>query len=279
MSWAVWLTGVPGSGKSTLARAVADRLAGMGQSVTVLELDRMRRFVTPAPTSSDAERDVVYRALVWVAASLTEAGLPVVIDATAHRRQWRDLARAVIPRFAEVHVTCPLEVATTREQRRRGGAAPPGIYARAGRPGARVPGIDVPYEPPLAPDLVVDGAGEPIDRAAERVTAMALGLAGAGAHPAPADRWVIWITGRPGSGKSTLACGAAERLQSDGIPIKLLAFADLRALLAPGYTPPAADEILHRAVIYAARLLTRAGVAVIVDATAPRLAWRPGCAP
>lgn len=86
MSWAVWITGPPGSGKSTLARTVAARLGAAGTRAAVLELDAMRRIVTPSPTYSDAERDLVYRALVWVAATLVGAGVPVIVDATAPTR-------------------------------------------------------------------------------------------------------------------------------------------------------------------------------------------------
>jgi len=159
MSWAIWITGLPGSGKTTLARAVAEALGAEATPVRVLELDAIRRVVTPAPTYSEAERDVVYRALVYMAKALTEAGVPVLIDATGHRRAWRELARALIPAFAEVELVCPLEVCRERERTRRPGAAPPAIYVRSGLPGATVPGVDVPYEPPRHPELIVDTAG------------------------------------------------------------------------------------------------------------------------
>src|SRR5262249_55103422 len=92
VSWAIWITGVPGSGKSTLARAAVAKLHALGVPVRELELDEIRKTLTPSPTYSDAERDIVYRALAFIAAMLAEAGAPVIIDATAHRRVWRDLA-------------------------------------------------------------------------------------------------------------------------------------------------------------------------------------------
>ena len=102
MSWAIWITGLPGSGKSSLARGTASELEAFGERVVVLELNAIRKFLTPAPTYAPAERDVVYRALVGMAALLTSAGVPVIVDATAHRRVWRDLARALIDRFAKL---------------------------------------------------------------------------------------------------------------------------------------------------------------------------------
>ena len=143
MSWAIWITGIPGSGKSTLARAAGEELRARGYPARILELDQIRKTLTPEPRDTDTERDVVYRALAWMAGLLTEAGVSVIVDATAHRRAWRDLARAAIPRFAEVQIVCPLEVAEERERSRSGSNAPRGIHERAGQPGATVPGLDV----------------------------------------------------------------------------------------------------------------------------------------
>jgi len=58
MSWAIWITGPPGSGKTTLARGVAAALEARGITLKVLELDEIRKVVTPAPTYSEIERDV-----------------------------------------------------------------------------------------------------------------------------------------------------------------------------------------------------------------------------
>jgi len=155
MGWAIWITGLPGSGKTALAQGVAAALHKRGLPVKVLELDEIRRVVTPEPAYSDAERDIVYRALAYMAKLVTEAGAPVIIDATAPRRVWRDLARRLIPAFAEVQLLCPIEVCREREQHRQAGHAPPAIYARAGQPGATVPGVNVPYEEALHPELVL----------------------------------------------------------------------------------------------------------------------------
>jgi len=156
VSWAIWITGPPGSGKTTLARGVAEALEARGLALKVLELDEIRRVVTPEPTYSAAEREIVYRALAYMAKLLTEAGMPVLIDATAHRRAWRDLARNLIPAFAEVQLLCPLEVCREREESRGPGHAPRAIYARSGGPRATVPGVDVPYEASLDAELTLN---------------------------------------------------------------------------------------------------------------------------
>ncbi len=279
MSWAIWITGLPGSGKSVIARAVEAELRAMAQPVKRLELDEIRKCITPEPRYTDRARDVVYRALGYMAVTLVEADTPVLIDATAHRRVWRDLVRAVVPRFAEVQLVCPLEVCQERERTRTPGPAPRDIYGQAGRPGATVPGVDVRYEPALAPELLIDTSEQSVDEAAGRVARLAAGLAVAAETEAAATErepgWAIWITGRPGSGKSTLALRVTEALREGDTRVRLLDLASVRRFLLddrPG--DDAEQDLVHRALAYTAKLLTEAGVSVIVDATAGRRAWR-----
>jgi len=52
MSWAIWITGLPGSGKTTIAQKLHDTLGDIDidVDVKVLELDEIRRFITPVPS-------------------------------------------------------------------------------------------------------------------------------------------------------------------------------------------------------------------------------------
>jgi len=217
----------------------------------------------------------VYRTLVYLAAMLTEAGVPVIIDATAHRRAWRDLARREIPGFAEVQIVCPVDVARDRERTRAPGHAPRDIYAHAERPGAAVPGVNVPYEPALAPELVIDTSRENPKTSMDQIVALTRRLAAGHAHRDAPPPWAIWITGRPGSGKTTLAGRVAEAVAIRGFRVKVLDVISLaRFLSREMLISESHQEIVHRALAYAAKLLVDAGVAVIVDASAPRRAWR-----
>jgi len=276
VSSAIWITGPPASGKSVLARAAAAVLHASGEQVVVLELDETREVVTPAPTYTDTERDVVYRALVYMAVALTATGARVIIDATAHRRAWRDLARRQISRFAEVQLICPLNVCREREIERAVGHAPRGIYARAAAP-AVVAGVNVPYEPALRPEVTIDTYREANDVAVDRVVAAIRELGAPRERETEGRRaaWAIWVTGLPGSGKTTLSRQVAESLAARSTPVQVIDFAEFRrALLDDGPESDATREIVHRALAYTAKLLTDAGVPVIVDATAPRRAWR-----
>ncbi len=149
---ALWITGLPGSGKSTIAEA----LKNTHPEFIILRMDELRKVVTPEPTYSDPEREIVYRALVFLAKKLTDLGHHVVIDATGNLRRWRDLARGIIPKYIEVYLRCPIELCMKREnQRLERREAPKDIYKK-GAEGWPVPGMVVPYEEPLNPEIVVE---------------------------------------------------------------------------------------------------------------------------
>ncbi len=152
MSWVVWITGLPGSGKSTLSEALKEKVP----SAEIVGMDELRKIVTPEPVYSDSEREYVYRALVYTAKTLNELGYNVIIDATGNRRSWRQLARAQIPFFLEVYLECSLELCTQRENTRIDRhAAPEGIYEK-GEKGWPVPGVNIAYEAPEKPELIIN---------------------------------------------------------------------------------------------------------------------------
>lgn len=160
-SIAIWLTGLPASGKSTIAAALKPKLEEIG-SVEVFESDAVRRILTPHPTYSDVERDLLYRSLAFMGAKLVSHGVMVIFDATANRRAYRDFARSLIPKFIEVWVECPLELAIQRDYK--------GTYQRGQRgESSTVPGLQEPYEAPLNPEVRIDTTKMNASEAAEIV--------------------------------------------------------------------------------------------------------------
>ena len=161
-AFAVWVTGLPASGKSTLVAALKAQLAGSQIDAAVLESDVLRQVFTPHPNYGDEERDTFYRQMVYVGALLTQHGIPVIFDATANRRAYRNRARQQIPHFVEVFLDCPLELCQARD--------PKGIYRSARDSGGNnVPGLHASYEPPENPDVVVLAGQEPPEVGAGRV--------------------------------------------------------------------------------------------------------------
>ena len=169
LRWALWLTGLPGSGKTVIAHKVKQLLEESAVKVRILQLDEIRKVITPTPTYSGAERDMVYSSLAYMAKLLTEVGTNVIIDATGNRLRYRELARKLIPNFAEVYLQCPLEVCIRRESERQNQFSPQDIYTKSKKEDATVPGVNVPYEQPKAPEIVVDTVRLDIDQAAEKI--------------------------------------------------------------------------------------------------------------
>jgi adenylylsulfate kinase len=146
VSTVVWFTGLPASGKTTLAEQVRDRIGGV-----LLDSDALREVLE---TADYADRDAFYRRLATLAAMLARQGHVVLVAATAPRQAHRATARALAPRFVEVHVATSLDECERRDPKR--------LYAeaRAGR-APLLPGVGVPYEAPVAPEVVANGGADP----------------------------------------------------------------------------------------------------------------------
>jgi adenylylsulfate kinase len=169
--WCVWITGLPGSGKSTIALTLLQILSRKGVRAQILSSDALRKVMTPNPKYSLEERNNVYATLVFIAKLLTENGVNTIIDATGNLRQYRETARKQIPRFMEAYIKCSIEICIKRETKRgKTFHAPEKIYERALRGEApTVPGIGVPYEEPLHPEVTVDSSTQTPEECAQKI--------------------------------------------------------------------------------------------------------------
>jgi sulfate adenylyltransferase len=163
----VFFTGLSGSGKSTIARGPADELAETGErSVTLIDGDVARRFLTAGLSFSKADRDENVRRIGFVASEAARHGglalcCPIAPYAQA-RAAARQLALSAGAGFVLVHVSTPLDVCESRDRK--------GLYARA-RQGliSGMTGLDDPYELPADADLVIDTSNLSIDDAIDSV--------------------------------------------------------------------------------------------------------------
>lgn len=180
MTWVAWFTGLPGCGKTTIVKAVKAVLSEKSIEVKVLQLDEIRRVITPNPKYTDEERVIVYASLAYMAKLLADEGINVIIDATANRRKYRDLARRLVPKFAEVYIKADIGACMAREAQRKAEFAPKDIYKKAALEKAPVPGINVDYEEPMNPEISVDSSRIDPEKNAEIIADRIIELFGNG---------------------------------------------------------------------------------------------------
>ena len=161
-AFAVWLTGIPSSGKSTLARRLAEKLKSMDFRVEILESDSLRKLLTPNPKYTEEERDYFYKSMTVIGKYLVDNGICVVFDATAHKRKYREYARKLIKNFIEVYVYSTVEACIERDVK--------GLYKKAleGKI-TTLPGLQIPYEEPINPDVVVETHKETVEESLKKI--------------------------------------------------------------------------------------------------------------
>ena len=147
-AFTLWFTGLPSSGKTTLARLVEAEILRRGFPVAVLDGDEVRTWLTAGLGFTREDRDENIRRIASLALFLNKIGVAAITSAISPYRQARDNARALVGRFVEGYVDCPLEVCEGRDVK--------GLYKKA-RKGevASFTGVSDPYEPPLAPEVTV----------------------------------------------------------------------------------------------------------------------------
>ena len=147
----VWFTGLSGSGKSTLANALEKELHAQGKHTYLLDGDNVRQGLSKDLGFTDADRVENIRRIAEVAKLMMDAGLIVMTAFISPFRQEREMARELIgpENFVEVYVSTPLAVCEQRDVK--------GLYKKA-RSGLlpNMSGIGSPYEPPLAPQIILN---------------------------------------------------------------------------------------------------------------------------
>ena len=160
----LWFTGLSGSGKSTVANLLEAELAATGRHTYLLDGDNVRHGLNRDLGFTDADRVENIRRVAETARLMVDAGLIVLVSFISPFRSERQMARELMEddEFLEIYVNTSLEVCEARD--------PKGLYRRA-RAG-EIPnftGISSDYEPPEAPEFVIDGSDGDPEGAAHRL--------------------------------------------------------------------------------------------------------------
>ena len=160
----LWITGLPAAGKSTVADRIEQKLHAAGLHTYLLDGDNVRHGLNRDLGFTEQDRVESVRRVAEIAKLMVDAGLVVIVSMISPFRSERRMARDLVSEgeFVEVFVDTPLAVCESRD--------PKGLYRRA-RAGELInfTGIDSPYEPPEAAEIVLKGAEEHPDTLADRV--------------------------------------------------------------------------------------------------------------
>jgi bifunctional enzyme CysN/CysC len=160
----ILLTGLSKSGKSAVASAVERRLFDMGKLATLLDGQNFRLGMSRDLGFTAIDRSENMRRAAEVAKLMNDAGLICLTAFVVPHRQVRRRARETVGagRFLEVHLTAPLTVLRARDR--------DGLYAAAERGELpSFPGVTSDFEPPDAPDLVLETDRLDADECAQRI--------------------------------------------------------------------------------------------------------------
>jgi adenylyl-sulfate kinase len=158
----LWFTGMSGSGKSTLSRLVEQRLREGGGKVELLDGDEVREYLSKGLGFSKQDRDTNIRRIGFVCELLSRNGVVAIAAAISPYRAVREEVRARIANFVEVYMECPVEVLAERDVK--------GLYKKAlAGEIANFTGVTDPYEPPAAPEVVIDSSHEDPADSVERI--------------------------------------------------------------------------------------------------------------
>ena len=146
----VWITGLSGAGKSTIARAAVTQLRALGELPVLIDGDQIREAIADPNTGHDiASRLANAYRISRFAKLFAEQGHTVIVATMSIFHEIHAWNRANLPGYFEVWVEVSLPALRKRDAR--------GLYSRLQNgDAANVPGMDLDYERPFQPDLILE---------------------------------------------------------------------------------------------------------------------------
>lgn len=159
-----FFTGLSGAGKTTLGSLLYQRLRARKPNVVYLDGDIIRPiFGEDAGYTPEARLHWASR-IFRVAKMLADQGQDVVVCSISMFSEVRNWNRANIAQYKEIYVKVKWETLRARNQK--------GLYTA----GKNVVGLDIPFDEPTTPDLVLCNDGEHTPQALVEQVEQACGL-------------------------------------------------------------------------------------------------------
>lgn len=145
----IWIAGLSGAGKSSIGQIVWARLRSRYPNVVLLDGDEMRAVLGGGIGHDPESRRQNSVRIGNLCQLLDRQGIHVVCCAVTIAPEVQASNRERLSGYLETFLEVSLEVLRSRDSK--------GIYARASSGQLRnVAGVDIPYQPPRRPHLVIE---------------------------------------------------------------------------------------------------------------------------
>lgn len=156
-----FFTGLSGAGKTTIGGLFHRRLKARRANVVVLDGDQIRPVYNEDIGYTDEDRLKGASRTFRVAKMLADQGIDVVVCSICMYSAVRDWNREHIENYVEIYIKVERETLLRRNQK--------GLYSS----GRDVVGVDLPFDEPKRPDIVIRNDGSETPQAiVERLEAM-----------------------------------------------------------------------------------------------------------
>lgn len=147
-----FFTGLAGAGKSTLGGLFYEKLKMIHSDAILMDGDQRRADAAPVnPKAKDYSTEARLqgaRVMFGDCKDLTDQGYDVVCCSISMYDEIREWNRANIEEYKEIYVKASMETLTRRDQK--------GLYTSGAK---NVVGLDLPWDEPKTPDIVVENDG------------------------------------------------------------------------------------------------------------------------
>jgi sulfate adenylyltransferase len=164
----IWFTGLSGSGKTATTEVLTALLLERGREISILDGDVVRTHLSKGLGFSKEDRDTNILRIGFVAGEIVRSGGVVICAAISPYRAAREEARKMVgpDNFVMVYMDTPVEVCEQRDVK--------GLYAQARQAMAEghpmgFTGVDDPYEPPIDPEITLQGVGVTPEQNAQQI--------------------------------------------------------------------------------------------------------------
>jgi len=160
-TFVVWITGLSGSGKTEVAKVLTRDLRKRKFNTDHLDGETIRD-IFPRTGFSRNEVNRHIERVGLLASRLEKNGVFVVASFISPFGESREFVRSLCDNFVEIYLSTPLEYCEKIDYNN--------LYSRARRGEVKnLAGVDVEYEDPASPDLVLDVSELGIEKAAGKV--------------------------------------------------------------------------------------------------------------